>query len=74
MGNKSFVKAFGENLRFLRESRGLTIEELAFKSGIDESQLGRVERGAINTSLEIVHRISKGLKIPVKDLFDFTSE
>ncbi len=49
------VKAVGELLRDIRISRNLTIEQLANMTGLEYSQISRIERGKINTS--VVHII-----------------
>lgn len=36
----------GEQLRALRESRGISQRHLAEESGVDQSDIGRIERGA----------------------------
>jgi len=46
-------------------------EELAYRCNIELSQIGRIERGVINTSISNVFIIAEALKIPPKDLFDF---
>jgi transcriptional regulator with XRE-family HTH domain len=55
------VAAVGEMMRDLRTSRNLTIEELANMTGLEYSQISRIERGKINTSvlhlLLIIHTL-----------------
>lgn len=41
--------AVGAYLRFLRESEGLTVGEIASKVGIDPSQIWRIESGKTDT-------------------------
>ena len=69
--NDKFLKAFGVNLRKIRLAKKMTQEDLAFESDLDLTQIGRIERGATNTSISLAFKVAKGLKIPVKDLFDF---
>lgn len=66
-----FVKKFGQNLRELRKARGISQEQLAFDTGFELSQIGRIERGEINTSISHVSAISKALKIKPEELFRF---
>jgi transcriptional regulator with XRE-family HTH domain len=35
------------------------------------SQIGRIERGEINTSVSHISLIAKALKVNIKELFDF---
>lgn len=40
-------------------------------SDIPISQIGRIERGEINTTISTVNAIAKALNIETKNLFDF---
>lgn len=62
---------FGVHLRNLRISKGLSQEELAYESDLDISQIGRIERGVVNTSLCVLQRLAKALNISLKELLDF---
>ena len=66
-----FLLAFGKNLKKVRNTKGFSQENLANDIGIEISQISRIERGIINTSIINTHKIAKALKIEVKDLFDF---
>lgn len=66
-----FTKAFGKNLYVLRKRTGLTQEELANDADIPISQVGRIERGEVNTTISTAYVLSKALKIPVSELFIF---
>jgi transcriptional regulator with XRE-family HTH domain len=59
--NEAYLKAFGKHIRQLREERGLTMENLAFDAGIEYRQLGRIERGEVNTTISTVLAISTAL-------------
>jgi transcriptional regulator with XRE-family HTH domain len=65
-----FVKKFGLRVREIRTETSLSQEELAHRAGLDTSQIGRIERGVVNTSLSVIKRLADGLKVPVSDLFD----
>jgi transcriptional regulator with XRE-family HTH domain len=71
LNEKAFLVAFGENLRKHRTLNGLTQEQLAIDLGIEISQISRIERGIINTSIGNVNAIATALKIDINDLFDF---
>lgn len=61
--------AFGRRVRRLRRLRGLSQEGLALRCGLDRTYVGGVERGERNISLLNIHRIARGLGLPVRDLF-----
>ncbi|WP_435136755.1 helix-turn-helix domain-containing protein [Formosa sp. A9] len=66
-----YLIAFGKNLRKLRKEKGFTQAKLAIDLNIEISQISRIERGVINTSISNVYKISKVLKIGIKELFEF---
>lgn len=69
--NKKFIKAFGKNLKMLRNEANLSQEDLANDCNISISQIGRIERGEINTTISTLFVLAKALNIRVKDLFNF---
>jgi len=71
LGEQEFLFAFGKNLRRLRKSKGFTQEQLANEIDIEISQISRIERGVINTSISNVNLIAKALQCPVSELFRF---
>lgn len=62
------IKKVGENIRKQRALQNLTIEKLALSANMEYSQISRIERGVINTSLYHVYRISKCLGVPLKEI------
>ncbi len=68
---KQYIAAFGKNLRKIREEHNLTQEHLAIDSNIPTNQIGRIERGEINTSIGTLYGISKALDLEIKNLFEF---
>jgi len=58
-------------LRKLRDGRGLSQEVLANDADIPINQVGRIERGEINTTISTANAIAKALKIELSELFRF---
>jgi transcriptional regulator with XRE-family HTH domain len=67
----TYLKKFGLNLRKIRKEKGYTMESLANEAEIEYRQLGRIERGEINTSIISILRISEVLGTEMSDLFIF---
>jgi len=67
----NYIKEFGSNLKKLRLNKNFTQEILAYSSDLPISQIGRIERGEINTTISTVKAIAKALEIEPKELFDF---
>lgn len=73
LDEKSFLIAFGKNLKRIRKEKGYTQEQLAIDLDIEISQISRIERGIINTSIGNINAIATVLKIEHKLLSDFKS-
>lgn len=69
--NEVAIKKFGERLKEVRLSKKISQESLSYEAGIEFSQLSRIERGIINTSISHAYVIAKALKVPVSELFNF---
>ncbi len=69
LSEKEFLIAFGKHLRKVRKSKGFTQAQLANDIGIEISQISRIERGIINTSVGNVNAISKALQVDIQELF-----
>lgn len=57
------------NLRRIRSSRGLTIEELAVDAGVNDSYVGRIERKSANASVDVLDKLCRVLKVRLVELF-----
>ncbi len=68
---RGLLEKFGNNLRQVREGKGLSQERLANMAGIAQSSIYRAEKGKINMTVATVMRLAEVLEIPYKDLFDF---
>lgn len=70
--DEEFIKKFGQKLKQVRESKGLSQEQLSLLSEISQSQIARTELGQVNTSISHVSIYAKYLKVDPMDLFDFS--
>ena len=64
-----FSVIIGSKLRELRSSKGITIEQLSFQTGIDSKQIIRIELGQINTSIFQIYRITNALSVDILGMF-----
>ncbi len=64
----------GLRIRDFRNERKLSQESLALASGLHPAYLGRIERGEKCPTIETLYKISQGLKLPLAELLDFSSE
>lgn len=63
------LKILGERIRKIRKRLNLSQEELAFRTGIDRSYMGGIERGQYNVTFSKLCTIAQVLK---KDLGNLT--
>lgn len=68
--DKKNLKKFGQHLASLREQKGMSLRDLEYASGIDNSKISKIEKGAINITLNTMIDLAEGLEITVKQLVD----
>lgn len=61
----------GNRIRFLRKKNKMSIEDLSLESDVNRNYLSDLERGKRNPSIGVLNRIALGLKVDLKDIFDF---
>ena len=62
-------KRLGLELRRIREERGLTVEELAEKSGVSATTIRVVERGAREARGDTVAKLAKPLRLTFDEVW-----
>jgi len=60
--------AVGPRVRALREAMGLSLRELALRSGVSAPMLSQVERGETSPTLQVATRIAQGLELRLSQL------
>lgn len=60
----------GRNILKYRKEKTFTQQHLAYHADISVSHLRNIERGQVNTTLDILDRVSKTLGINVVDLLE----
>ena len=58
----------GRRVRALREARGLSLRDLAQRSGVSAPMLSQVERGETSPTLATAQRIAAGFDLPLSTL------
>ena len=69
----SLRQQFGKRLLAIRQERRLTQEDFAELVGISVDVLSLIERGRNSPSFDVLEKLSKELKMPIRDLFDFSA-
>ncbi len=60
--------AVGPRIKALREAEGLSLRDLAERSGVSAPMLSQVERGETSPTLQIATRIASGLELRLSQL------
>ena len=64
-----FRKKLGNRIKQIRESKNLSREDVAFACGFSGSYMGMIERAENDFKISKLYKISKALKIDIKDFF-----
>ena len=67
-------KQLGARIRYLRQQKNLSIEELSLEAGVNRNYLGDLERGVRNPTLIILNKIALALCIDLSVLFEGIKE
>lgn len=64
----------GRALRRLRRDQGLTLAELAERTGSHVGNLSRIERGMAKPSLDLLYRMAAALDFTLTDIFSVSEQ
>ena len=69
--DEALLKLVGNRIRSMRKDRKLSLRDLAYKIGMEPSNLSVIENGKSNPQLLTYARISATLGVQLTELFDF---
>lgn len=55
-------------IKELREAKGWTVQELAFRAEMERSNLKRIESGRTNMTYRTLFRLAEALQVKISDL------
>ncbi|MCT1400046.1 helix-turn-helix domain-containing protein [Paenibacillus sp. p3-SID867] len=64
----------GENIRGIRQSKGLSQERLALRAGINPSFLGQIERAEKSPTIVSLEKLAIALGVKVEELFHSSTD
>lgn len=70
IGEQEFMQDIVSRLKEERESRGLTIKDVAERCGVHRARLSEIEHGRANLTLSWLFRISRALGIELEIKFN----
>lgn len=59
-----------ENLKRIRQSKGMSLDQAAEQTGVSKSMLAQIEKGTANPSLGVLGKITSGLRIEFQTFID----
>ena len=62
-------RVIGETIRGLRKERGLTLKQMARRTGLSVSLLSQIERAESSASISSLYKIATALDVRVRELF-----
>ena len=63
-------KQLGARIRYLRQQKNMSIEDLALEANINRNYLGDLERGLRNPTVVLLNKIALALGISLSVLFE----
>ena len=69
--DKETLKKFGENLLKLRDTRNLSLRDVAINYNIDNGQISKIEQGQVNITLITLLELAKGLNVNPNELLKY---
>ncbi len=69
--DEALLKLIGNRIRELRKERELSLRDVAFKIGMEPSNLSVIENGKSNPQILTFARIASALNVGLNDLFNF---
>lgn len=66
---KNLDKKIGQRIKELREKQGLTMEKLAYESGISKGGLSELERGMKEPRISTLVKIVENLEVSLSEFF-----
>lgn len=74
IGAAQIARRVSEGLRRFRKARGLSLDELAQRSGVSRAALSQIEGARTNPTLAVLWKIAVGLEVPFQVLMGVTEE
>lgn len=60
----------GKLIKYYRQTKGMSQEELSFRTGIDASSIGKLERNEAHPTLATLVRIAEALDFNIRELVE----
>lgn len=61
--------AIGNRIKYLREEKGISQQDLAARCDFEKSNMSRIEAGKTNLTIKTIYKICSALNIKISDIF-----
>ena len=65
---EDIIKLIAQNIKKIRTSKGLSVQEVAYRCDIERSNLSRLEAGKTNMTVKTICLICNALNVEISDL------
>ena len=65
----NITNVVAQNIRLVREKKGLTLDEASAVTGVSRSMLSQIEKGTVNPTVTVLWKIAEGYRVPFTSLF-----
>ena len=72
MSDNSLQINVGKQIQKLRESKGISQQDLAAKCNFEKSNMSRLEAGKVNSTLSTLEKVANALDITLAEIFTFS--
>lgn len=72
ISEETFIINLGVHIRQLREKKNLSQQDLANDCSIPKSQIARIERAKVNTTVRTLIKIANALQIEPRELLNIS--
>lgn len=62
------IKLITQNIKKIRQSKGLSVQEVAYRCDIERSNLSRLEAGKTNMTIKTLCLICNALNVEIKEV------
>ena len=74
MDQQKLDRAIGRRLKTLRTQAGMTLNELAGRSGVSRAMIGRVERAQSSATAALLNKLCAALDVTLSDVVALTEK
>lgn len=65
---ENIIKLIAQNIKKIRISKGLSVQEVAYRCDIERSNLSRLEAGKTNMTIKTICLICSALNVEITDV------